>query len=423
MAGHADTGRLDGPPPGRSDYRWEAMSHPIETPERLAIVERVAALGPEMAKRAADYDANARFPTENWADLAAAGLLGICIPTSAGGLGGDFVAYALTSMELGRWCATTALTFNMHVATTLLVGQIADDLGLGPDDRAALVERRTELWRGITEDGRIHSQPFSEGLAPGATEGFATKAVPVEGGYRVTGRKIFASLSGAADFHNVVCTVEGDPRIRFLGLPATAEGVRIEGGWDPLGMRGTDSRNLVIDDVFVPEANEWLPPGAFDAAARRWPFFYMTLSFSYLGLMRGILDHAGAYLRGEGGPHERRDHPIKQQGWAEMNLIYDQARALCYQVLTEAGADPDADALRRGWSSMVATMNGAPEMASIAIRICGGRSMLRPSYLEQAYRDARCGATMLPWSVEVCLDRLGRSGLYPRDQQAPTRHR
>ena len=52
-------------------------------------------------------------------------------------------------------------------------------------------------------------------------------------------------------------------------------------------------------------------------------------------------------------------------------------------------------------------------MASLAIRVCGGRSMLRPSYIEQAYRDSRCGATMLPWSVEICLDRLGRAGLFP----------
>lgn len=389
------------------------MSHAIETPERLAIVERVAALGPTFAKRSADYDAEARFPTENWADLADAGLLGICIPTSAGGLGGDFVTYALASMELGRWCATTALTYNMHVVTTILTGQIADDLGLDDDERAALVERRERLWRGIVDDGHIHSQPFSEGFNPGETKGFLTKAVPVDGGYRVTGRKIFASLSGAATVHNIVCMVEGDDRIRFLGVPADAPGLRIEGGWDPLGMRGTDSRNLVFDEVFVPAGNEWLPPGGFDAAARRWPYFYMTLSFSYLGLMQGILDHAGAYLRGEEGPTERRDHPIKQQGWAEMNLIYDQAKALCYQVLGEAGVDPTFEQVRRAWSSMVATMNGAPEMAAIAVRICGGRSMLRPSYLEQAYRDARCGATMLPWSVEVCLDRLGRAGLYP----------
>ena len=394
----------------------------IVTPEREELVERMAALGPRFAERATAHDRDATFPTQNWADLREAGLLALCIPTDDGGLGGDFVAYALVAEELGRHCATTALTFNMHTATTILVGQIADDLDLTAAERTQLAERRTGLRRGIVEGGAIHSQPFSEGAAAGATAGYSTTAVPVEGasgGYRVTGRKIFASLSGAAHVHNVVCHVLGDERIRFMGVPADSPGTAIEGQWDPLGMRGTDSRTLVLDEAFVPESNEWLPPGVFDQAAARWPYFYMTLSFAYLGLMRGILDATAAYLRGGGSGPARRDHPIKQQGWAQMNLIYDRAQSLTYRVLAECGIDPGAEQLRRAWSSVVTVMEGAPEVASLALQVCGGRAMLRPSYLEQAYRDARCGAAMLPWSVEVCLDRLGRAGLYPEQDQAP----
>ena len=394
----------------------------IHTPERLELVECMAALGPSFAERAEAHDRDATFPTQNWADLRDAGLLGLCIPVADGGLGGDFVAYALVSEELGRHCATTALTFNMHTATTILVGQIADDLDLTTAERSLLAERRTELRRGIIEEGTIHSQPFSEGVAAGATAGYSTRAVPdTDGrGYRVTGRKIFASLSGAAHIHNVVCLVPGDERIRFMGVPADAPGASIAGEWDPLGMRGTDSRTLVLDDAVVPAENEWLPPGAFDQAAARWPYFYMTLSFAYLGLMRGILDATAAYLRGDGGEGPaRRDHPIKQQGWAQMNLVYDRAQSLTYRVLAECGVDPSAEQVRRAWSSVVTVMEGAPLLASLALQVCGGRSMLRPSFLERAYRDARCGAAMLPWSVEVCLERLGRAGLYPEQDQTP----
>ena len=396
------------------------MTEAIHTPERLGLVERMASLGPRFAERSEAHDRDATFPTENWADLRDAGLLGLCIPVADGGLGGDFVAYALVAEELGRHCATTALTFNMHTATTILVGQIADDLDLTAAERSLLEERRTELRRGIVVDGAVHSQPFSEGAAAGATAGYSTRAVPAPGGYRVTGRKIFASLSGAADVHNVVCLAPGDDRIRFMGVPAGAPGATIEGDWDPLGMRGTDSRTLVLDEAAVPEGNEWLPPGAFDQAATRWPYFYMTLSFAYLGLMRGVLDATAAYLRGDGGAGPaRRDHPIKQQGWAQMNLICDRAQSLTYRVLAECGIDPSPDQVRRAWSSVVTVMEGAPAAASLALRVCGGRSMLRPSYLEQAYRDARCGAAMLPWSVEVCLERLGRTGLYPEQDEAP----
>lgn len=386
----------------------------IHTPERLRIVERVAELGPLFAKRADAIDRDAVFPFENWDDLKKAGLLGIAIPKSHGGLGGDFVAYALAAEELARHCAATALTFNMHVATTLLVGEVADALGLSDDRMAFLKERRETLWSGVTEEHHIHSQPFSEGLAAGATAGYATRAEPVDGGYLVTGRKIFASLSGASTFHNVLCQVEGDDRLRLLGVPHGGEGVTIEGDWDPLGMRATDSRNLVMDRAFVPNEHEWLPPGVFNEAANRWPYFFMTLSFSYLGLMGGILKFTEEYLKTGG----RRDHQIKQQGWAEMNIRYEQAQALCYRVLADTEVDPHHDKVSRAWASLVTTMEGAPEMASTAIRVCGGRSLLRPSYIERAYRDARCGATMLPWSVEVCLERLGTTRLFDEGEAA-----
>jgi len=388
---------------------------PIRTPERMELVERVAALGPQFADRAARYDRDAAFPAENWKDLTDQGFLGLCAPTDVGGLGGDFVAYALVSEEIGRHCATTALTFNMHTATALLAGWIADQLGMDNEQQSHLDRVRPQLWNGMCHQAIIHSQPFSEGRTPGSGQPIGTTAVPVEGGYKVTGKKIFASLSGIADIHNVVAVVDGDPRVRLLGVPADAEGASIEGDWDPLGMRGTDSRDLILTDAFVPDDHEVLPPGVFDAMVQRFPYFYMTLSFTYLGLMRAILDLTGEYLRGEHGVASRRDNHVKQAGWAEMQMIYDKAQSLMYRVLTEAAVDPTKAALRRAWSTMVAIMEGAPEMASLAIRVCGGRSMLRPNKLEQHYRDARCGATMLPWSVEVCLDRLGRYDLYPDD--------
>ena len=384
------------------------MTSSLHTAERRRFVDTIAELGPMFADRADAVDRNASFPHENWADLKAAGMLGIAIPTRAGGLGADFIGYALVAEELGRHCATTGLTFNMHVATTLLVGEIADLLQLDGDDNALLEARRSILWAGVVDQHCIHSQPFSEGLQAGATAGYATRAKPVDGGYLVTGTKIFASRAGACDFHNVLCQVEGDERLRLLGVPHAGKGVQIVGDWDPLGMRGTDSRNLVMTDVFVPAEHEWLPPGVFNQCADRFPYFYMTLSFSYLGMMRGILDHTESYLRAGG----RRDHSIKQQGWAEMNICYEQAQALCYRVLEDCCIDPTPEKVKRAWTSMHTTMEGAPAMASTAIRICGGRSMLRPSYLERAYRDARCGATMLPWSAEVCLLRLGRYGLF-----------
>ncbi len=399
----------------------------VLTPERAHLVAKMAELGPAFAQRAPAHDRDASFPHENWADLADAGFLGLCVPVEAGGLGADFVGYALVAEEMGRHCATTALTFNMHTATALLAGPIADALLAGERGRALdadeamaahLAITRPRLWEGMVGGRVIHSQPFSEGQAPDARSGFSTRAVPTEGGYLVTGRKIFASLSGAAHIHNVLALVDDDPRIRLLGVPADADGVEIVGEWDPIGMRGTDSRTLVMNEAFVPAHNEVLPPGMFNAMVSGFPQFYMSLTFSYLGLMRAILDATRSYLRGESGVKASRDHPIKQTGWAQLQLLYDRAQALTYRVLGEIGVDPGPAQLRRAYAATVTTMESAPEMASLALRTCGGRSLLRPGRLEQHYRDARCGATMLPWSTEELLVRLGRNDLYG-DQGGP----
>ena len=100
------------------------------TPRRRELVARMAGLGPTIAERSHRYDREASFPHENFDDFREAGLLGLCIPEEYGGMGADFAAYALVSEELGRHCGSTALTFNMHTATMLLTGQIADDLDM-----------------------------------------------------------------------------------------------------------------------------------------------------------------------------------------------------------------------------------------------------------------------------------------------------
>ena len=384
----------------------------FQTPERMRLVESMKELGSVFSERADKYDSEASFPYENFADLKDAGFLALCIPEDHGGMGADFVTYALVSEELGRHCGSTALTFNMHTASMLLTGQISDDLEMSPMQRKDHAEKRSLMWKGVVESGHIHAQPFSEGNQAGEGAGISSRAVPVEGGFRVTGKKIFASLSEAADRHNITCLVEGEEEIRFLGIPAGSEGLKIEGEWDPLGMRGTISKTLTFENVFVPAENEYLPQGCFDQVASRWPYFYMTLSFSYLGIQRAVIDFTAQYLKGKSGKSERRDNFQKQHGWAEMKLANEKSQSLTYRVLSEVGPDPSQDELSRAWAATLVAMETAPEIASIAVRVCGGRSLLRPLPLERLYRDARCGATMLPWSAEICMDRLGRSGLY-----------
>lgn len=369
-----------------------------------------------MRERAIDVDKNAVFPFENFDDFRRTGLLAVCVPKEYGGLGASFADYARVSAEIGRYCGSTALTFNMHNATMLWAGEVSDLLDMTPEERETHERRRAAMFRGVVEDGEIHSQPFSEGLNPGALAGVATKAEPVDGGYKVTGRKIFASLSGAANRYNVTCQVPGEEFLRLLSVRSNAEGVEIVDDWDPLGMRGTVSRTLLLKEVFVPFDDEIMPGGAYDQAANRYPYLFMSLAPSYLGVTRGIVDFTRDYLRGElpgaATGTARRDNPIKQMGWAEMQIKYEQSKAMLYSVIDNAYLDPDEDMMVSAWSAVNVVMENANEVARTAVRVCGGQSMLKHLALERMYRDSRLGSLMLPWSSEVTLDRIGKARLY-----------
>jgi alkylation response protein AidB-like acyl-CoA dehydrogenase len=113
------------------------------TPEEAALTARARAFGQAvLAPRAAEWDRDAVFPMQNYRDMHANGLLGVCIPKADGGIGADFRAYCLTAAELGRYCGATALTWNMHVCSTLWTGALSDTLEMDAPTRALHQQRR-----------------------------------------------------------------------------------------------------------------------------------------------------------------------------------------------------------------------------------------------------------------------------------------
>ena len=93
------------------------------------LIDRTRRFGARVAApRAARHDRDATFPIENFRDMHGEGLLAICVPQEEGGAGASFRTYCLAAAELGRYCGTTALSWNMHVCSTLWTGALADDL-------------------------------------------------------------------------------------------------------------------------------------------------------------------------------------------------------------------------------------------------------------------------------------------------------
>ena len=374
------------------------------------------------AARASGYDVDARFPLENYTDLHAAGLLAICVPAAYGGLGATYRAYALTAAEVGRYCGATALTWNMHVCSCLWTGDLADKIDMQADERAAHDARRTKHYARIVEEGAVYSQPFSEGgsAAAGAVP-FATAARRENDGWRINGRKIFASLSDHADYYGILCTEEdadGSLSRRntlYIAVPAVAEGVSVVGDWDPLGMRGTVSRTLLLDEVFVPQDEALMPAGVYYQAAVRWPHMFLTLTPTYVGIAQAAVDFTVRYLRGEVPGQKgdkRRSSAVKQGNMAQMQIMLEQTKALWLQAISEARVDPTREQVLRAYAAQYTVMENANELCQLAIRTCGGQSMLKDLPLERLYRDSRCGSLMLPWTADICLERIGHDALY-----------
>ncbi|MGH1480569.1 MAG: acyl-CoA dehydrogenase family protein [Geminicoccales bacterium] len=404
---------------------------PIFDPEAWNLTPQQAELGTlarelaaeKFAPRASRYDRDAAFPTENYKDMADAGLLAICIPKSEGGLGADLKTYMMTAAEIGRYCGATALTFNMHVSSCLWTGDLLDRLELSDEIRAEHHAMRKRHYARIVEEGKIYAQPFSEGGAAAAGfKAFGTTALKFDGGWRINGKKIFASLSGHADYYGALCTALQKPddapsrrNTMYIAIPADAGGVKVVGDWDPLGMRGTVSRTLIFEDVVVPDEAQLMPQGVYPEAATRWPHMFMTLTPSYMGIAQACYDFTIAYLRGEvpgTPPVKRRMYPTKQLAVAQMRVMLEQTKSIWFQAISEARPDPSKDSLMRAWVAQHTVMENANELAQLAIRTCGGQSMLRSLPMERLYRDSRCGSLMLPWTAELCLDMLGKGALY-----------
>jgi alkylation response protein AidB-like acyl-CoA dehydrogenase len=95
-----------------------------------------------------------------------------------------------------------------------------------------------------------------------------------------------------------------------------------------------------------------------------------------------------------------------------MRIKLEQASALFLRAVSEAKLRPSKEERLRAYAAQATVMETANDLCRLALRACGGRSILKSMPLERLYRDSRCGSLMLPWTAEICAERLGRESLY-----------
>ena len=207
-------------------------------PEWRAVL---AEIGPRIAEEGRRCDRTGDYVGANIKALRERGFFELGVPAELGGAGLPRTELSEMLRELAHFCGSTALAFAMHTHGTAAAAwrwqhQKAPTDGL--------------LKRIAAERIQLLSSGGSDWLAGSG------RAVKVDGGYRVDARKIFASGAPSANLFMTGAieeTPDGATVLQF-GVPMTAEGVSVDTNWNTLGMRGTASHDVVLDNVFVPDA-------------------------------------------------------------------------------------------------------------------------------------------------------------------------
>ena len=381
----------------------------ILTPRERDLVDLAGTLGDRFAERAGEHDRESTFPFENYEEMREAGYLGLTVPEELGGRGASLHELILAQERLAMGDGSTALAVNMHVSP---IGQLASLWRSSGDERLADVLRRAA-------DGRLVYASMSAEPGDPILMTSSTVAERVEGGYRVTGKKIFGTESAVCTEFSTRARYddpERGPQVLFFRLPRDAEGMRMKETWDTMGMRATRSDDFELEDVFVPDDAVFhsYPVGHFDATMLKtvWGWAMPTFGAVYLGIGAGALQFARAQVEARG----RQDDPHVQSLFAEMEVLLETARAVLYRHAREMDSEalytelPVQDGMARAVLTKYVTTNNAVAIVDRALHVVGGAGYYRRFPLERMYRDVRAGPIM-PYSNLEAHDLFGRTSL------------
>jgi alkylation response protein AidB-like acyl-CoA dehydrogenase len=395
------------------------MDFRITEPQR-DLQRRARCLAADFATRAAQHDREASDPVENYAALREAGFYGLNVPVDLGGAGLGLLDWSLAAEELAQGCASTALSFNMHLSV------------VGPVLASPLVPPATKerLAKMVVQEGRLIGGNFSEPTTSGlvGTPVPLTRARRVDGGYRITGRKAFASMIAAADYVMVLAHPEeatAPTAGMLLLVPPDAPGRRVDKVWDTLGMRATRSDSMTLDDCWVPDeallvqTDDIVP---FRRAGADW--FWASYTGVYLGIGVAAYRAIVEIVQGRTPPGFTQPlayHPDVRRQVGEMSVDLEAARLLTYHAAWLSDTEgPTPATLSALYRAKYFVGEAVTRITRTAMTLGGAHALFKTSPLERYFRDGAVAPVQFP-PRDFCLSTLGmfELGLDPRDVLPP----
>jgi alkylation response protein AidB-like acyl-CoA dehydrogenase len=374
-----------------------AQENQTAAPREHDLVAWAAGFGPLLAEHTARHDGEGSWVGESYSALREAGMLALGVPEELGGRGATIREVAMVMRELAHHCGSTALAMSMHQHLVAMAAwRYRREM---PGAEAVLRRVADEAVVLVSTGGADFTRPRGE-------------AVRVHGGYRVSGRKIFASQSPAGTAMVTLFPFE-DPdqglRVLSMSVPIADPGVTVHDNWDTLGMRGTGSNDITVEDVFVPDERVTAdrPHGVLDPPLQVIASVAMPIVTAvYLGVAESAAEAAVAAAGARG------EDPVVQR---QVGLLKTRLRVATWALegaLATVGDDP-APSMETVAAVMAAKREVALagiEVCDLAMEIAGGSAFFKGSPIERAYRDIRA-VKYHPLTPEQTLVHAGRLAL------------
>ncbi len=377
-----------------------------KTDQERDLIAWAAELGAMIHDHSARHDEEGTFVSEAYKVLKDAGYLALAVPTELGGRGATIRQVAMAQRELARHCASTALASVMHHHVVLFTAWRW---------RRGLPGAEATLRRVVDDGIVLVSTGGADQTRPRG------EAKRVEGGYSVSGRKIFASQAPVGTVMSTMFPFD-DPddglMVLNMAVPMASPGVTVVETWDALGMRGTGSHDIDLHDVFVPEERVLArrPHGKVDGPLQVILTIAMPpIAAVYLGVAEAARDHAVAAVTAT----PRGDDPTVQRQVGLMDTRLRVAGWALDGALQIAGDDPapSMDTVAAVMAAKREIALAGIEVSDLAMDVVGGAAFYRTSPIARCYRDVR-GAKFHPFGPDETLLHAGRLALgRPADER------
>jgi alkylation response protein AidB-like acyl-CoA dehydrogenase len=341
-----------------------------------SIVDAAEELGKVFASHAEYCDETDSFVAENYKLLRSSGLIEAGVPRELGGGGAEIDELAQMLRTIARYCGSTALAFSMHTHQVAIPAWRWRHRNFQPAEPL--------LKRIAAERIILLSSGGSDWIAGSGT------AEPVDGGYKITARKVFTSASPAGDLlmTGAILHSHGEPpMVLHFAIPMNSPHVKVLNNWKTLGMRGTGSNDVVIDGHVVPESAVVLK-----RKAGEWHLMYQiiaTIAFPlvyavYLGIAEAARDIALGLAKKRRPDH----HVVELVGKMETSLL---GAVLAYEAMLAAVRknSPGPESINEVMMGKHLLAHYAIEAVEFAMEAAGGAGFYRSQGLERRFRDVQ----------------------------------